>query len=145
MQHDLTKPLTIGVHTDILGGDVIESSLDIMGTIYRTVLRTQEAQIREALVGLGWTPPATDIAPTPGEASGVASPGQEEAIEPPPGRPVRAVVELPAGACTEKELVNRLTDILRYPIKVYATGGYRKFRPVFKSFGRVMQAEKRRG
>lgn len=144
-KHDYTKPLMIHARTDILGDGVIEWSLDITGTVYRTVFKTQDAQIREALVALGWTPPATDIAATLSDTPGVASPGQDEADEPLMGRPIRAVVELPPGACTEKELVNRLRDILRFPIKVYAPGGYRKFKPEFKSFSRVMQAERRRG
>lgn len=144
-EFDLTKPLTIDVHTSIFEGGMIESNIDMFGTVYRKVLKTQEAQIREALVALGWTPPATEVAPASDDTSSVASPRQDEADEPPAGRPVRAVVELPPGACTEKELAGRLKDILRYPIKVYGVGGYRKYAPQFKSFCRVMQAEKRRG
>lgn len=145
-EFDLTKPLMIHVNTSVLDGGVIETTIDMIGQITRRVLRTQEAQIREALVSLGWTPPATKVAEEGLEPLRDTSPGLTEADDvPPAGRPVRAVVELPPGACTEKELAGRLKDILRYPIKVYGVGGYRKYVPQFKSFCRVMQAERRRG
>lgn len=76
------------------------------------------------------------------DTSSVASPGAGDADEPPVGRPVRVVAEIPAGSCTEKELAHRLTDVLRFPIKVMRSGGqYIKVKPVFKSYGRVRAAE----
>lgn len=43
--------------TTSYGSDVIEQTLDIRGEIYRRVVNTQDAQIREALIKMGWTPP----------------------------------------------------------------------------------------
>jgi hypothetical protein len=79
---DLTKPLTINIHTAFYEDGVIEQSMtDIRGDITRMVLDTKERQIRDALVALGWTPPATRVAPRSGVTSSGPSPWDREAKE----------------------------------------------------------------
>jgi hypothetical protein len=38
---------------------LIEQTIDLRGDIHRTVMNTADQQIRQALIELGWTPPAT--------------------------------------------------------------------------------------
>jgi hypothetical protein len=47
----------VTVETLFTDAGLIEQTIDIAGSIHRRVLNTQEEQIRQALIALGWTPP----------------------------------------------------------------------------------------
>lgn len=74
---DPRSPFRINVDTNVFPGGLIEQTLDMMGAVTRKVINTQEAQIREALIMLGWTPPPDGWTPpvatdTPGPAVSVS-------------------------------------------------------------------------
>lgn len=56
----MKMPYQMTIKTDVLPGGIIEQTIDIVGALQHRVLNTAEAQTREALIKLGWTPPAAE-------------------------------------------------------------------------------------
>jgi hypothetical protein len=59
---DLTQPTTYNVDTYTVDTSIVQNLYwkngdSIMGDIYRRVLDVGEAQVRQALIDMGWTPP----------------------------------------------------------------------------------------
>jgi len=52
---------SIDIKTDIFKDGRIVQTTDIMGSIMEQVIRTRDAQVREALIALGWTPPKEEM------------------------------------------------------------------------------------
>lgn len=58
-QYDFVHQYKVKTQTSKHG--LIESEVtDLAGKIRKMVINTQEAQIRQALIDLGWTPPGND-------------------------------------------------------------------------------------
>lgn len=52
------SPPSVKISTTVLADDfVIQEMIDLAGRFTRKVLDTQEQQIKQALISLGWTPP----------------------------------------------------------------------------------------
>lgn len=56
----MTDRFTINIKTDADEQGIITQRVDILGDIQRHVIDTRDAQVRESLIALGWTPPKPD-------------------------------------------------------------------------------------
>lgn len=118
------------VFSEVMEDGRISINTDLGGQIYRRVIDTEDHVLRQALVSLGWTPPDEPPPPVEEEVSSAY-------------KTIRAVVECRVPhAVTEKDLVRKMTDITRYPLKLgHATRGM-LFPVIIKSFARVLNHEK---
>ncbi len=57
MMNYQTDSFKLDVQTSFTNDGLIKQTTEIGGQIIRTVINTQDEQIRNALIGLGWTPP----------------------------------------------------------------------------------------
>lgn len=58
MSYEFKPRVDVFTHIDYDAAEIVQEVRDIQGRYMLTVVRTQEAQIRDALIKLGWTPPA---------------------------------------------------------------------------------------